>query len=203
MKVKRVVLGTGNPGKLQEWRRLLGNVIPLVDISEFGDLPKPKENGRTFEENARLKAIHYARLIKEYVFSEDGGYEVDALGGAPGPRSRRILPGGKEGTDQDLIDYVLNKLRGVPKSKRTVRLSLAAALSDPQGNIIFEDRASLSGIVAEKPGPVLIEGYPFRTIHFIPALGKTYAQLTPEEHEEYNHKRKIAERLATFLNEKK
>lgn len=203
MKIKRLVLGTGNSGKLQEWNKLLEKIIFLVGISEFGHLPKPKENGRTFEENARQKATHYAKLTREYVFSEDGGYEIEALGGAPGPRSRRILPGGKEGTDEDLINYILRELEGLPKEKRGVKLTVAAAVSSPKGKIIFEDRASISGIVTRKPGPVKIEGYPFRSIHFLPKLGKTYAELTEEEHEKYNHKRQIAERLARFLLEYK
>ena len=80
---------------------------------------------------------------------------------------------------------------------------MAAALSDPKGNIIFEDTESFAGIVSEKPGPVLINGYPFRSIHFIPELGKTYAELTDNEHSVYNHKKPIAERLAKFLLEYK
>ena len=196
-------MGTGNHGKLQEWTRLLKGAISIISISELGEFPESAETGKTFKDNARQKAVHYAKLTDEYVFSEDGGYEVDALGGAPGTRSRRILPGGKEGTDQDLIDYILNKLKGVKRSKRAVKLTVAAALSDPKGNIIFEDTESFAGIVSEKPGPVLINGYPFRSIHFIPELGKTYAELTDNEHSVYNHKKPIAERLAKFLLEYK
>lgn len=197
--LKRLVLGTGNPGKLKEWTEVLSNSVPVSGLSEFGELPEPDEKGATFEENARLKARHYALLTHEYVLSEDGGYEVDALDGAPGVKSRRILPGDKEGTDQELIDFVLGKLKGVPFDKRTVKLTVAAAISDPQGNIIYEDKESFGGIVGEQPGPILIEGYPFRTIHFIPELGKTYAELTPEEHQKYSHKRKIARRISRFL----
>jgi len=201
MRVKRLVLGTGNPGKIKEWSKLLKNNITVVGLSGFGDIPDPDETGETFEENARQKAIHYAELTGEYVLSEDGGYEVDALGGAPGVRSRRILPGGKDGTDQELIDYILEKLIGVPRQKRTVKLTVAAAVSDPKGRVIYEDRESFSGLVSEKPGPVLIPGYPFRSIHYIPELDKTYAELTDKEHEKYNHKRRIAKRLAKFLLE--
>src|SRR3989344_7490923 len=123
MKIKRLVLGTTNPGKLSEWKEILGDTIDLVGISELGLYPEPNESGKTFEENARIKARHYASLSGEYVLSEDGGYEVDALGGAPGVKSRRILPGDKEGTDQELIDYVLKKLKNTPKEKRTVSLT--------------------------------------------------------------------------------
>ncbi len=197
--LKRLVLGTGNPGKLKEWTEILSGTVSVGGLSEFGELPEPEEQGTTFEENARLKARHYALLTHEYVLSEDGGYEVDALDGAPGVKSKRILPGDKEGTDQELIDFVLGKLKGVSFDKRTVKLTVAAAISDPEGNIIYEDKESFGGMVSEEPGPVLIEGYPFRTIHFIPELGKTYAELTPEEHHKFSHKRKIAKRLSKFL----
>lgn len=196
-------MGTGNPGKLQEWKKFLKGKIPVVSISELGKFPEPKETGQTFQENARQKAIYYAKLTGEYVFSDDGGYEVDVLGGAPGPRSRRILPGGKKGTDKDLIDYILKKTKGLPPKERGVSLTSAVALSSPRGKIIFEDKKSLKGLVSKKPGPKLIAGYPFRSIHYFPKLNKTYAEFTKKEHEKYNHKRKIAERLAKFLLEYK
>jgi len=202
MKIKRLVIGSTNPAKINEWKKLLKG-FSVISLAELGDFPEPQEHGKTFEENAVLKTRHYAKLTGEYVFSEDGGYEVDALGGAPGVKSRRILPGGKDGTDDELINFVLGKLKGLPSSKRSVKLSFAAAVSDPKGNIIYEDNGSFAGIVAGKPGPVRIEGYPFRTIHFIPKLGKTYAQLNEEEHEKYNHKAPVARRLKKFLLEYK
>ena len=169
----------------------------------MGDFPEADEAGKTFAENARIKAEHYALLTREYVFSEDGGYEVDALGGLPGVKSRRILPGDRDGTDQELIDFVLERLKGVPIERRTVKLSFVAALADPKGKIIFEDNNSFVGVVAEKQGPILIPGYPFRSIHLIPELGKTYAELTEEEHDRLSHKRPVAERLAKFLKDLK
>lgn len=202
MRIKRLVIGSTNPAKINEWKKLLKD-FPVISLAELGDFPEPQEHGKTFEENAVLKARHYAKLTGEYVFSEDGGYEVDALGGAPGVKSRRILPGGKDGTDDDLINFVLKKLKGLPSEKRTVSLSFVAAVSDPEGNVIFEDKNSFFGIVTEKPGPVKIEGYPFRSIHFIPKLGKTYAQFTEEEHKKYNHKLPVARRLEKFLLEYK
>ena len=201
MIINKLFLGTSNPAKIDEWTMLLREEIPELEVKNVGNLQEPEETGETFEENARQKAIHYAVLTNQYVFSEDGGYEVDALGGAPGPRSRRILPGGKEGTDEDLINYILKKLEGLPNDKRGVKLTVAVAVSNPKGEIIFEDSAGISGIVTQKPGPVRIEGYPFRTIHFLPNLGKTYAQLTEKEHNKYNHKKRIADKLTKFLLE--
>ena len=168
MKIKCLVIGSRNPGKVNEWTELLGGVVKVVPVSDYGDLPEPKEDGKTFAENARQKAKHYAKLTKECVFAEDGGFEVEALGGAPGIRSRRILPGGKDGTDEELNDYILNKLKSLPRKKRKVSLTSAMVLSNPKGKIIFEDEARISGYVPEKVSPVLIPGYPYRSILFIP-----------------------------------
>ncbi|MBI2066111.1 non-canonical purine NTP pyrophosphatase, partial [Candidatus Woesebacteria bacterium] len=110
MSLERIVLGTRNPGKLSEWTNVLreeGFNGKVLGVSDIGDFEDPRETGETFGENARQKATHYAKLTGEYTLSEDGGYEVDALGGAPGVHSRRILPGGNEGTDEELIDFVL------------------------------------------------------------------------------------------------
>jgi len=204
MRIKRLILGTNNPGKVEEWSKLIKEYLPginVMSISEVGDYSDVEESGDTFAENARQKATHFAKLCGEYVFADDGGYEVDALDGKPGVKSRRILPGNKEGTDQQLIDYVLGKLKGIPKSKRTVSLTGAVALSDPNGNIIFEDKANFKGLVAEKQGQVLLPGYPFRSIHYLPELKKTYAELTVAEHKKLSHKRPIAKRLTEFLIE--
>ncbi len=199
---ERIVIGSKNIGKVNEWRSFFQEFgIGTDDLFRFSHIPEPEETGETFVDNARIKASWYAKYTNQFVFADDGGYEIDYLGGWPGTKSRRILPGGKEGTDQDLIEIVLEKMKGVPLEKRTVKLTSAAALSDPGGKIIFEDIAHSPGVIAEVPGPVLIPGYPFRTIHFLPELGKTYAELTEEELKSHSHKRPVAERLAKFLRE--
>lgn len=197
---ERLVIGSLNPAKLSEWADFFQEFgLEVEQEPGLENLPKPEETGLTFIENARLKAAGYAKLLHKYVFADDGGYEIDALDGLPGVKSRRILPGDGEGSDQELIDYVLEKMREIPYEKRTVRLTSAAALSDPRGMIIFEDICSSPGIIAEKQGPILIPGYPFRSIHLLPELGKTYAELTKEELKKYSHKRPVAGKLAKFL----
>ena len=197
--IKELLIGSTNPGKIAEWKDFLKETIGLISVSDLGDLPEPNETGKTFLENARIKARHYANLTKRYVMSDDGGFEVDFLNGAPGVKSRRILPGDKDGTDQELIDFILDKLKGVPESERGANLITVLAVSDPDGNIIYEDKGSFRGVVAQKPSQILISGYPFRSILYIPDLGKNYVELTPEEHEEHNHKKKMARRFVSFL----
>lgn len=200
--IEKVIIGSKNPGKINEWKIFFGDFgIRSSDLFAFNFVPEPKETGKTFIENARIKASEYAKLISGFVFADDGGYEIDYLDGWPGVKSRRILPGDREGTDQELIDLVLDKMKGVPYELRTVRLTSSAVLSDPDGKIIFEETVSSEGIIAEKPGPILIPGYPFRSIHFLPDLNKTYAELTEEEMKAHSHKRPVAEKLAKFLLE--
>ena len=200
MRIKRLVLGTTNQGKLQEWKRFLKD-FPIISISDVGNFPEPQESGKTYSENARIKAKYYAVLTGEFVFSEDGGFEVDVLGGLPGVKSRRILPGDKDGTDEELNEFVLSRLKGLPREKRTARLSFVACVSDPNGNIIFEDTGSLEGFVVEETRAVTIPGYPFRSILFIPEAGKTYAELSEAEHKALSHKKAAAQRLTKFLLE--
>lgn len=203
MKIKRLVVGTSNPAKFKEWKLFLEGKIPVISISEIGSFPEAEENGKTFEENAIQKAEYYSKLSKEYVLSEDGGFEVDFLDGLPGIKSRRILPGGKDGTDQQLIAFILKKLDGVPEEKRTARLVVYVVVSDPKGNIFFRDNNSVEGVISEKPSKKVEKGYPYRSILFLPQVGKLYIDLTKQEHMKIAHREPIAERLVNFLLEYK
>ena len=71
MKIKRIIIGSTNPGKVNEWSGFFEKVIKVISISDLGKFPKPNEIGKTFSENARIKARHYAFLTQEFVFSED------------------------------------------------------------------------------------------------------------------------------------
>jgi XTP/dITP diphosphohydrolase len=201
MKIKRLVLGTTNPAKLKEWTEFLKGVVPVINVSEMGEIPEPKEDGESFIEVAREKALHYAKHTGEYVLSEDGGFEIDALGGLPGIKSRRILPGDREGTDKELIDYVIKKLKGVPLEKRAARLVVHVAIADPEGNIIYEDKGTIEGVIPQKPTTSFTPGYPYRAIFYIKEAGKIFAEFDAKEHEKFNHRVPIARRLAKFLLE--
>lgn len=199
MKIKKLVIGTSNPGKVKEWKSFLKGKISVISVSEINNFKSPEENGDTFLENAIQKAKYYSKITNEYVLSEDGGFEVDFLGGLPGVKSRRILPGDKDGTDKQLIEYILKKLEGVPKEKRKARLVVHVVISDPKGKIIFQKKNKMEGIISEKSCSKLEEGYPYRSILYLPSLKKFYVELTHEEHNKYAHRKPIAEKIAKFL----
>lgn len=198
MAITKLILGSNNPAKINEWKKLLGKDMEIISIAEAGDFPEPEESGKTFQENARLKAEHYAFIVRDFILADDSGFEIDALNGAPGVKSRRILPGDKEGTDQQVIDYVLGRMKGIPKEKRAARLKACAAISDKDGNIIFEDCESIEGVVTDKLEAEIIPGFPYRSIFYIPETKNTYAELSDEQHERLNHRRKIARKLLEF-----
>jgi len=200
MRIKHLVLGTSNPGKIKEWKKLIGNSFSLIAALDF-NVKSPKEKGYSFKEIAKNKAIYYTKLTKEFVLSEDGGFEVDYLDGAPGIKSRRILPGDREGSDEELVNFIISKLKGVPTKKRKARLIVNVVLADPKGNIIFEDKGSIEGFVSDKAKGIMESGYPYRSILFIPEVKKMYSEFTEKDHEKFDHRRPIAERLIKFLIE--
>jgi XTP/dITP diphosphohydrolase len=130
----RLLLATGNPGKLRELRAILAGVpMELVGLADVGDgaPPEVEETGATFLDNARLKARAYAAWSGLAAVADDSGLEVDALGGAPGVRSARYA--GDRASDQANLDKLLEELAGVPPRRRRARFRCAAVLTDPPG----------------------------------------------------------------------
>jgi len=119
MPTPRVVLASGNAGKLREFSELLGpSGFELVRQSEFGITPPP-ETGTTFLENALIKARNAAQLSGLPAIADDSGIEVDALGGAPGVFSARFE--GEDASDEANLAKLLAALEGLPPEKRTAR----------------------------------------------------------------------------------
>jgi XTP/dITP diphosphohydrolase len=126
--IRRVVLATGNRGKLAELRAMLaGTGLEMLPQSDFGIEP-PVEDGETFAANALIKARHAARQAGMPAIADDSGLEVDALGGRPGIHSARYA--GPRCGDGDNIAKLLRELAGVPDAARTARYRCAMAWVD-------------------------------------------------------------------------
>ena len=197
MMIKKVIFGSQNKAKISEWTELLEDVVEILNLSE--NAPKVEETGKTFLENALIKGKAYAKITGEYVFAEDGGFEIDHLKGRLGVNSRRIWGNEKEATDQEIVDFVIKSLEGVLPDKRTARLTFASVLVAPDGEVLFSERGELKGLVPEKATANLVSGYPYRSLLYLPELKKTYAELTQKEYNLVSHKRKIAQKLKEFL----
>ena len=185
--MKSLLIGTTNPGKLEEAREVLKtNGLTILSLKDFSNIQKVDETGDTFEENASLKAKGYFSQTEIPCIADDGGLLVDALGGLPGVHSNRFL--GYEASDQELAQGILERMQGVPHEKRTARLGGFIIFWD--GTHLLKSENYIEGYIAEKLLGEIKPGFPFRPILVIPQFNKPYSTLTHEEHEQVNFRRK-------------
>lgn len=197
-----LLIATTNPGKLEEIKQFLSDLpIELVSLQDIGITDVVEETGKTFEENAILKAKYYAEKSGLITLADDGGFEIDALGGEPGIKSHRWIHGDREDTDEELISYAFKRMKDIPEGKRQARLRLVLALVTSKGEIIATVEDYVTGIVPFHPSSQHVDGFPYRAILFIPQMNKYYDQdiMTPEEAEKYNHRKKALEQLKPYI----
>lgn len=191
----QLLLATANRAKLAEYRLLLHGVsytaVSLADAGITGEVP---ETGATLEENATLKARAYAERSSLLSLADDSGLEVDALGGEPGPLSRRYA--GEGATDPDRIAFLLGKLGDVPWEQRTARFRCVIAIASPQGWLELAQGEALGYIAFEPFGE---SGFGYDPVFYYPPLGRTFAQLTTEEKNRISHRGKAAAQARRIL----
>lgn len=200
--MKKLLIATTNPGKFNEFRIILAELAPdlqVVSLQDLGIKNKIEETGSTFKENAALKAKFYRDLTGLPTLADDSGLEIDYLNGEPGVLSRRWP--GYEATDEELIKITLRKLQGVPKEKRGAQLRAVIAIAAPGKEKVDFFEGVLRGFITEKIAAPIIPGFPFRSILYVPEWGKVLAELTAEEETAISH-RKIALKKAKPLLEK-
>jgi XTP/dITP diphosphohydrolase len=191
----RLLIATGNPGKLRELRELLSGIpFEILSPAEAGVESDVCEDGSTYEENAILKAATLAQRSQLLTLADDSGLEVDVLGGEPGIKSARF--GGKGITDAQRNVILLDRLKGVPFEHRTARFQCTMAIAEPGGNV-KTCNGSCDGIIALKPAGVLNFGYD--PIFFLPSLNKTMAELPAEIKNQISHRAIAAGKARTLL----
>lgn len=179
-----ILIATKNRGKLREVQNILAG-LPVVwaTLDQFPDLPDAVEDADTFEGNAKRKAMHYARLTGLWTLADDSGLEVNALGGAPGVYSARYA--GRQGDDAANNAKLIAQLAGVPAQQRTARFRCAIALAGPEG-ILATASGTFEGQIVD--GPRGTNGFGYDPHFFVPELGMTAAQLTPEQKNRISHR---------------
>jgi len=182
----QLVIATHNEGKAKELKKFLQLFnIQGLSLSDLNITDDVEENGKTFQENAVIKANFFSDLTKLSCIADDGGIEIDALNGEPGVKSRRWK--GYRMTDQELVDYTLERMHNIPAEQRTCRLVSVLALCQPRQKPIL-GRGTIEGSITEKQRIPIEEGYPFRAIFYLPQYNKMLGELTPAEHETLNHR---------------
>ncbi|WP_342469011.1 XTP/dITP diphosphatase [Ureibacillus sp. FSL K6-3587] len=196
--MKQVVIATKNKGKAKDFEAIFKplnyEVITMLDIANDMEI---EETGTTFEENAVLKAETLSKALGKLVIADDSGLEVDALGGEPGVYSARYA-GNHD--DEANIQKVLVNLEGVPDEKRTARFVCVIAISGPDIKTKTFRGTCEGTILHEKRGS---NGFGYDPIFYVPELGKTMAELTPEQKGAISHRgnaiRKLTEELPNVL----
>jgi XTP/dITP diphosphohydrolase len=180
----RLLLATTNPNKLREIRPLLADAdVDLLTLADVPAVPEPPETGATFWENARQKALAYARTTGLVSVAEDSGLVVEALGGEPGVRSARFL--GDEVSYADRFTEIYRRLSTVAGGPRAARFVTALAVADGE-TIIFETEARIEGGIA--PAPAGMGGFGYDPIFLYQPLGLTTGQMSAGDKAAVSHR---------------
>lgn len=190
----KLLFATRNKGKVAELQQLIGDLLEIVSLDAFPEVGEVEETGATFEENARLKAVEYARATKLPALADDSGLTVEALHGRPGVRSARYV----EGSDEDRVRAVLKELEGVPAEERGAAFVCVLCLALPDGQT-FTSHGVVRGRLTLAPRGA--GGFGYDPIFELPD-GRTTAELTREEKARISHRgqafRMILPRLETL-----
>ncbi len=190
-----LLIATHNEGKASELRSLLkGTAFRLISLAEISlAIPAPDETGKTFAENALLKARYYRGLTGLLSLADDSGLEVDALDGAPGILSARYA--GKGASQYEMIAKLLRELEGVRDSERRARFVCAVAIAGENLEKVFEGTCEgVIGHVARGEN-----GFGYDPVFIDPETGKTFAELTTSQKSLLSHRAHAVGQACEFL----
>lgn len=187
-----VYIATSSRGKLRDFAAAAGETVEVQPLAGFDSLPPAVEDGDTFEQNARKKAEHYSRLAPgRLVLADDSGLEVEALAGAPGVRSARYAadqssaPPSSLSVDEANNALLLRELESVAEHQRAARfVCVIAAARDGRTLAVF--RGEAAGVIARAPRGA--GGFGYDPLFYFPGLGKTFAELAPQEKAAVSHR---------------
>lgn len=174
---------------------MLGDLgIRIRTLAEFPDAPEVVEDGETCEANAIKKAVTVARVTGLPAVADDTGLMVEALGGRPGVHAARYA--GEGATYEDNCRKLLHELAAVQRERRGARFVTVAAIADPKGKAEVV-QGVLDGMITETPAGK--KGFGYDPVFFVPELGKTLAQLTPEEKNRISHRARAFAKVKELL----
>jgi XTP/dITP diphosphohydrolase len=193
--MKRLILGSRNKKKLHELVDLLGDLVPVSDLTPFVNAPDVAETGTTFEENARLKATTVAKALGEWVLGEDSGLCVPALNGAPGVYSARYA--GEQGNDAANNAKLLQEMDTFESDKRSAYYVSTAALSDPTGNVIAVVAGQCWGRIVREPRGT--GGFGYDPLFEVPEYHATFGELSLPVKQALSHRGRAMSKLQPIL----
>lgn len=193
--MNKLIFATGNEGKMKEIRMILGDLdYEILSMKEAGINVDIVEDGKTFEENAIIKATEISKIAGCVVLADDSGLEVDAMDKMPGIYSARYL--GEDTPYSIKNQTIIDNLAGLPEEERTARFVCVIAAAFPDGRVVTK-RGTIEGIIGyEERGE---NGFGYDPIFFLPEYGKTTAELSPEEKNQISHRGKALEMIKEEL----
>lgn len=192
----RLLVATNNTGKVREFSSLLSSDDwELTTPTQEGIDIEIQETGKTFEENAEIKATAYAKSSHLVAIADDSGLEVAALNGEPGVLSARYA--GENASDSERIEYLLKNLSSVPWGERQARFRCAIAIAFPDGEVKL-CQGECQGIIAFEPKGE--KGFGYDPIFYLPEFDKTMSELNFEEKNRVSHRGKAAKKARELLD---
>ena len=192
---ERIVFATGNEGKMKEIRLILADLgMEILSMKEAGANPDICENGKTFGENAEIKARAVWEETGGIVLADDSGLVVDYIGGEPGIYSARYM--GEDTSYAVKNQVIIERLKGAQGNERSARFVCNIAAVLPDGSVLHTEK-TMESLIAEEPAGD--GGFGYDPILYIPEFGKTSAQLTIEEKNRISHRGKALEAMKEEL----
>ena len=184
--MKKIIFATGNEDKMKEIRRILVDPsLEILSLKDAGIHADIDENGKSFEENAMIKAEAISKMTGEIVLADDSGLEIDYLNKEPGIYSARYM--GEDTSYRIKNANLIERLNGVPDEKRTARFVCAVAAAFPDGSVKTV-RGTMEGRIGyEEKGE---NGFGYDPIFYLPEYGCTSAELSMEEKNKISHRGK-------------
>ena len=193
----KLLLATKNRGKVAEIRALIGlgvqKNVEVLTLADLPNVPEPREEGKTFSENARIKALHYAAAHRVLCIADDSGLAVEALRGRPGVHSARY--GGPDATDEDNITLLLDDLNPYPRPWKAMFVCVSVCALP--GRVIAEASGRVPGEVV--PARRGTGGFGYDPVFLVGGTGKTMAELSTEEKNRISHRGQAIRALVAEL----
>lgn len=196
--MEKIIFATGNEGKLKEIRDILGSEdCEVVSMKQAGIVLDIVEDGESFEENAVIKAKAVAACTNHIVLADDSGLEVDYLNKEPGVYSARYL--GEDTSYEIKNQTILDRLKGVPKEKRTARFVCAIAAVLKDGSLLTSTE-TIEGYIGEKPAGT--HGFGYDPIFYVDTYGCSTAELSEAQKNEISHRGKALRAMKQQMKER-
>jgi XTP/dITP diphosphohydrolase len=190
-----LIVATRNPHKTREIQRILGEDFFVRDLSACRETREVAENGKTFEENAILKATAASRQLPGLIVADDSGLEVDALNGAPGIYSARYA--GQNATGKQNVNKLLKELRRTEKAKRSARFRCVIALAR-EGKLLGTFEGVVEGVIVDAPRGA--SGFGYDPVFMPRGFNKTFGELSSAGKDDVSHRARALAKLRLWLS---